>query len=111
MVIAVAGPYSSADPIQRQKNLENLNVAAAKLVELGHTPVIGVNAALPVIERCHFKTEADRYSTIMDISMAAIASCEAILYLAESPGAKRERDFLVERGATLYTSLEQIPQA
>lgn len=50
MLIGVAGPYSADTEEQRQKNLDAMNFAAAKLLEKGHTPLIGVNAALPVIE-------------------------------------------------------------
>jgi len=42
MVIGVAGPYSSPDEEQRQKNLQSLNTAAAKLLEMGHIPLIGI---------------------------------------------------------------------
>lgn len=48
MLIAVAGPYSAETAEQRQKNLEALKAAVMKR---GHIPVIGVNAALPVLER------------------------------------------------------------
>jgi len=49
-MIAVAGPYSAATAGERQSNLDAMNRAAADLVRRGHIPVIGVNAALPVVE-------------------------------------------------------------
>ena len=50
MLIAVAGPYSADTSDERQHNLDVMNKAAASVMKLGHIPVIGVNAALPVVE-------------------------------------------------------------
>ena len=50
MIIGVAGPYSAATEEERQQNLDAMNHAAARLLEMGHTPLIGVNAALPVVK-------------------------------------------------------------
>ena len=47
MLIAVAGPYSADTLEQRQRNLDAMNEAAAGVMNRGHIPVIGVNAALP----------------------------------------------------------------
>lgn len=49
MIIAVAGKYSAKTETERQKNFDAMNEIAARLLELGHTPIIGVNAALPVV--------------------------------------------------------------
>ena len=51
MIIGVAGPYSAPTEEQRKKNLDAMNLAAAKLLEKGHIPIIGMNAALPIVER------------------------------------------------------------
>lgn len=109
MIIAVAGPYSASSEEGRRANLEALNKAAAELLVRGHTPLIGVNAALPVIEWA--SVSIDHYEAIMAISMAVISSCEAILLIAESPGANRERDFFLEKSLPVYYSIEEIPAA
>ncbi|HEX8335041.1 MAG TPA: DUF4406 domain-containing protein, partial [Segetibacter sp.] len=88
MIIGVAGPYSAQTAEQRQMNLDAMNIAAAKLLELGHIPVIGMNAALPVIEKANVP---DTYKSIMEISLAVISACDGLLLLAESPGANKER--------------------
>jgi hypothetical protein len=106
MIIGVAGPYSADTEEQRQKNLDAMNLAAAKLLEKGHVPIIGMNAALPVVARA---TVADRYKAIMDISLAVIDTCEAILILTESPGANRERDHVAAKGLPVYYSIEEVP--
>lgn len=107
MIIGVAGPYSADTEAQRQNNLDAMNEAAARLLELGHIPVIGMNAALPVLEKAHV---ADRYASIMAISLAVIGACEGLLLLAESPGANKERDLILAKGGPVFRSVEEVRQ-
>jgi hypothetical protein len=67
MRIAVAGKYSAETETERRANFDAMNEAAARLLEMGHTPLIGVNAALPVVERAGVP---DAYEAVMRISMA-----------------------------------------
>lgn len=106
MIIAIAGPYSAPTEEQRQANLDAINKAAAQVLEKGHIPLIGVNAALPVLQ---FANVPDPYKAIMDISMAVIDQCEAILLIAESPGANRERDHIAAKGYPVYYTIEEVP--
>ncbi len=105
MIIGVAGPYSADTAEQRQINLENMNRAAAKLLELGHVPIIGMNAAIPVLE---FANVPDAYKCTMDISLAVIGACDALLLLAESPGANKERDLILAKGRPVYKSIDEV---
>ncbi len=73
----IGGPYSAGTAEQRKKNLDAMNIAAARLLEKGHIPLIGVNAALPVVE---MSNTADRYKAIMDISLAVIDKCLRACY-------------------------------
>lgn len=107
MIIAIAGPYSAPTEEQRQANLDALNKTAAQVLEKGHIPLIGVNAALPVMQHANVP---DPYKAIMDISMAVIDRCEAILLIAESPGANRERDHIAAKGFPVYYLVDEIPQ-
>lgn len=50
MIIGVAGPYSADTAEQRQANLDAMNHAAAKLLELGHIPVIGTCEGLLLLK-------------------------------------------------------------
>lgn len=109
MLIAVAGPYTAATAEERQRNLDAMNDAAARVFELGHVPLIGVNAALPVVERLGEGT--DRYEAIMKISLAVVDKCEGILMIGESPGANRERALVASKGFPVYTAVEDIPPA
>ena len=106
MIIGVAGPYSAPTAQERQANLDAMNKAAAQLLEMGHVPIIGMNAALPVVDKA---TVRDRYKAIMEISMAVIDKCEAVLLIGESPGANRERDHVAAKGLPVYYKLEDVP--
>ena len=109
MLIAVAGPYSAATPEQRQRNLAALNEAAAAVMKLGHIPVIGVNAALPVVER--LGPDVDAYEAMMAISLAVVEKCDAILVIGESPGVKREQNLIEAQGLPVYRAVSEIPDA
>lgn len=106
MIIGIAGPYSADTEEQRLQNLERLNKAAAMLLERGHTPLIGVNAALPVVNAADV---TDRYKAIMEISMAIIDKCEALLLIVESRGANMERDLVLSKGLPVYYSIDEVP--
>jgi hypothetical protein len=106
MIIGVAGPYSAPTETERLNNLDAMNSAAALLLNKGHIPLIGVNAALPVVAKY---TGTDKYKAIMDISMAVIDKCEALLMLAESPGANRERDHVLAKNLPVYYSVDEVP--
>lgn len=107
MLIAIAGPYNAPDELSRQKNLDRMNEMAARVYELGHIPVIGVNVALPVIRSLN---TTDWYPPMMNMSLAVVERCDALLLLAESPGANRERDLMLAHGKPVYQSLEEIPR-
>lgn len=106
MIIAVAGPYSAETEIQKQKNLDALSAAALEIMHKGHTPLIGLNAALPI---AHLLPQNEQYEAIMAISMAQLKACDALFLLAESPGALREHDYMQSMGKPIYKTLKDIP--
>jgi len=108
MLIAIAGPYSADSADKRQRNLDALNQAAVEVLRLGHTPVIGVNAALPISQQ--FEPE-DQYETIMSISLALVDKCDGILVLGESPGVIRELRLIESKNLPVYRHLNEIPRA
>ncbi len=105
MIIGVAGPYSAPTAAQRQRNLDAMNEAAARLLELGHIPLIGMNASMPVLEKAKVP---DPYKSTMEISLAVISACEGLLLLAESPGANKERDLILSKGLPVFRSMEEV---
>lgn len=106
MLIAVAGPYTADTEEQRKKNLDVMNDTAAEIYKKGHIPVIGMNNALPIVDRLK---NIDRYNSIMKISLEIIDRCDAILMIGESPGVIRERDIIMDKGLPVYKSIEEIP--
>src|SRR5438045_9515568 len=86
-----------------------MNKAASEVMKLGHIPVIGVNAALPVVE-C-LTPDANQYEAIMAISLALVDKCDAILVIGESAGANRERDLVKGKGLPVYRGVSEIPLA
>ena len=52
MWIMIAGPYrsGSSDPAVWAENHRKLNAVALAVFQKGHTPIVGVNLALPIIE-------------------------------------------------------------
>lgn len=106
MIIGVAGPYSATTAKQRKTNLDRLNTAAAKLIEMGHIPLIGILAALPVLKKYN---GTDKYKIAMDISLAVISACDALWLLDESPGANREAELISKSGKPIYRSVDEIP--
>ncbi len=108
LLIAVAGPYSADTDIRKKENLDKMNEAAARVYEKGHIRVIGVNAALFVYEKLSgdYKSNA-----IMDISLALVDKCDALLLTGESPGANKERDLILSKGKKVYYDINEIPDA
>ena len=106
MLIAVAGPYTADTEKKKKLNLDAMNEAAAKVYEKGHIPVIGVNAALLVIEKLK---DGIKKSAMMDISLALVDRCDALLLIGESPGANMERDLILSKGKKVYLNIDEIP--
>jgi hypothetical protein len=107
MIIGVAGPYSAPTEEERQANLNALNAAAIRLLEMGHVPLIGMHAATPLVPHARV---SDAYEAIMQISLAVIGGCDALLLIGESPGANRERDLIRSQGKPVFNSFSEVPE-
>ena len=106
----VAGPYCSggADEETRRARLDVLNEAAVAVLRMGHVPVIGVNAALPMIR---VAGEAAFDEIMMPLALALAERCDACLRIGgPSTGADREVEDFRRRGKPVYTSLDEIPR-
>jgi hypothetical protein len=107
MYIMVAGPYSAPTERERRENLDRINRAAAEVAKKGHIPVVGVNAALPVVLAGEFE---DDYVEIMRISMALADRSDAILILGKSKGTDMEKSVFDRKGLKVFTDIDEIPQ-
>jgi len=106
--VIVAGPYSAPTPEGRAANLLRMNVAAVEVARRGHIPVIGVNAALPVLEAAGFP---HTHPWMMEISLALADRCDACLHIEHSPGADREAELVRQKGLPVWTRIEDVPPA
>lgn len=113
LVVAVAGPYSAPDAAGRRANLRRLEAAAAEIAARGHLPLVGVSAALPLVRAWPEPEDApdppERARQILGISLAVVRDADAIVHLASSPGADRERDLLAALGRPVLSSADELP--
>jgi hypothetical protein len=108
LVVMVAGPYSAPTAEGRAANLRRMNDAAAAVARRGHVPVIGVNAALPVLDAAGLAHTAP---LMMEISLALAERCDACLQIGRSPGADREAEAIRSRGRPVFTTVDALPGA
>jgi hypothetical protein len=111
MWIMVSGPYTAGAPTPeaRRENLRAMNRAAVALLRMGHTPVIGVNAALPMIEAAGDPAFDE---IMMPLSLALAERCDACLRIGgPSKGADQEADAIRARGKPVYARIEDVPPA
>lgn len=109
MWIMVSHPYrsTSEDPAVWERNRRAMNEIGLKVWERGHVPVIGVNAALPIIEAAG---EEHYEAIMMPLALAMLERCDAVLYIGGfSTGAQMEADRARELGLTVYDRLEDVP--
>jgi hypothetical protein len=111
MWIMVAGPYrsGSSNPEQWAANLRLLNDAAVTLLRLGHTPIIGVNMALPMIDVAG-GTDTAYEEIMMPISLSLVDRCDACLRIGgPSTGADDEIKRFRTTGRPVYRTLDEVP--
>jgi hypothetical protein len=111
MWIMVSGPYASGSKSKekRQENLAAMNLVAAELWRKGHTPIIGVNLALPIINAAGHDTFNE---IMMPLSLAAADRCDACLRIGgPSKGADEEVAVFKRKGLPVYTSVDSVPIA
>jgi len=111
MWIMISGPYTAggADPKTRQRNLDAMNRAALAVFRLGHTPIIGVNLALPMIAIAGQEAFDE---IMMPLSMAAAERCDACLRIGgQSAGADAEMERFRAAGKPVYSAIEEIAPA
>lgn len=110
MYILVAGPYRGTTKDQEvwKQNHAEMNRWAYEVHLKGHIPVIGVNAALPIIEVVGF----DKFDELMmPISLAMAEKCDAVLRIGGiSRGADQEVEVFRRKKLPVYHSLEEIPE-
>ena len=107
MLIMVSGPVSADSDESRMENIARLNRVAAEIFKRGHIPVVGVNAAAPVVEEAGV---ADKYEATMKICEALAEKCDAVFVIGESDGTCRELEIIQRRGGPVFHDVNEIPQ-
>jgi hypothetical protein len=112
MLILIAGPYRSGtdgDPARIAANLERLEEAAAPIHRLGHVPMIGEWAALPIL-RGMSEQETAVGDVMYETAFRLLQHCDAVLRLpGDSTGADTDVEIARDRGLPVYTSIDEIP--
>ena len=84
-----------------------MNRAALAVFRKGHTPIIGVNLALPIIE---IEGEASYDELMMPLSLAAAARCDACLRVGgPSRGADQEVERFRAAGKPVFLRIDEVP--
>lgn len=114
LLILIAGPYRSGtggDPALIARNLASLEEAAGPIFRLGHVPMIGEWAALPIL-RTLDEADAGGGDVMYETAHRLLQHCDAVLRLpGESAGADKDVAIAHERGLPVYRSLDEIPAA
>lgn len=114
LLILIAGPYRSGtdgDPALIARNLARLEEAAAPIHRLGHVPMIGEWAALPIL-RGMSADEAGAGDVMYETAHRLLQHCDAVLRLpGASTGADQDVEIARERGLPVYHALDEIPAA
>lgn len=111
MLVLIAGPYTAGAPTPeaRARNLEAMNRAGLRIIELGHTPVVCANLALPLIDAAgpeHFER------LMMPVALALAARCDAGVRIGgPSAGADLEIDALRRAGRPVFDSIGAFADA
>jgi hypothetical protein len=117
MMILIAGPYRSGtgdDPGLMAANLARLEAAAAPVFALGHVPMIGEWAALPVLRGLGGGAPGSEvWDRVMHpTAHRLLAKCDGVLRLpGASAGADADVALARARGLPVWHAVEEIPPA
>ena len=111
LLIYVAGPYTAERRADRRNNTERAMDAGLALVAKGHYPVVP-HLTHYLDERCFDLTGGYLvYGFYIALDDRLLAACDALFYLAPSPGADRELARAKRRGLPIYRTLDEVPDA
>jgi hypothetical protein len=117
MMILIAGPYRSGtndDPEKIQANVHFMETFALPIFRKGHIPLLGEWFALPLVTLAGSKKIGDEaFNEIFHpIAVKLLDKCDAVLRVGgASAGADEMVHVAKEKGARIFHSLDEIPQA
>jgi|GEM_PF-797769 len=105
--IFVAGPYGDRKPKDEiDANVENAREVGKQLAQLGHYPFIPHTML--------HGWETDNRFTVEDfkrIDHAWLEFCDALFFIAESPGANQEKEIAIRKGLQVFERMCDVPKA
>lgn len=114
-MILIAGPYRSGtdgDPVLIERNLQRLKAAALAVYRLGHMPMIGEWAALPLAAQAGSTRVGDAVSEdfLYPVAARLLAHCNAVLRLpGASNGADGDVRLAGQLGLPVYYNIADVP--
>lgn len=117
MMILIAGPYRSGtndDPEKIAVNVHFMESFALPIFRKGHIPLLGEWFALPLVALAGSRQIGDEpFNEIFHpIAVMLLDKCDAVLRVGRaSSGADQMVSVAKEKGAKIFYSLEEIPQA
>ena len=117
MMILIAGPYRSGtnDDLEKiQANVHFMETFALPIFRKGHIPLLGEWFALPLVALAGSKQIGDEpFNEIFHpIAVMLLDKCDAVLRVGgASSGADQMVSVAKEKGAHIFHSLDEIPQA
>ncbi len=117
LMILIAGPYRSDtndDPEKIQANVHLMESFALPIFRKGHIPVLGEWFALPLVSLAGSKQIGDEaFNEIFHpIAVRLLDKCDAVLRVGgASSGADLMVSTAMEKGAQIFYSMEEIPEA
>lgn len=116
-MILVAGPYRSGtggDPLLIERNLKRLEEAALAVYRLGHLPMIGEWAALPLAAAAGSTRVGDAVSEqfLYPVAARMLALCDGVLRIpGASNGADGDVRLAAQLGLPVYYELAELRAA
>jgi hypothetical protein len=112
MWIFVCGPWrgDGADEARLLENQQTLNRAALAVFGKGHTPIIGINMALPMAHAADDPSQLDAIRR--RLSRQLMERCDACLRIGgPSPGADAEAGWFRAKGLPVFAAADDVPSA
>jgi hypothetical protein len=110
MLIMVTGPvgrFSGVSGMELQGRLNALAAASHEVLKRGHTPVVGVFQAYPMIDL--LQSEQEKLAVLEQCYLSLMKECDALLVIGYSPGVQMKIDVFRGAGKPVYESLDALP--
>lgn len=110
MKIYIAGKYSAPTDEEREQNAITMIDYAIEVLKKGHHPFI------PLLthwfdKRANEKGFSLSWQEYMDWDDSFLRACDALFYTGQSTGADIEKARALDLGMTVFTSIDEIPEA